>query len=114
MYAEANFYNEAEKFWQTSRQLEPENLYHVRCLAEFLILNDIDVQEGLELVNTILTSDPDYYDVLFFKGLALYKQGYPEQALETLKMAWDKRYSYRHDHYLAIKEVEQGLANRNN
>jgi adenylate cyclase len=114
MYAEAKFYNEAEKFWQTSRQLEPENLYHVRCLAEFLILNDIDVQEGLELVNTILESNPDYYDVLFFKGLALYKQGHPEQALETLKMAWDKRYSYRHDHYLAIKEVEQALANHLN
>ncbi len=54
---------------------------------------------------------PDYYDILFFKGLALYKQGHLEEAQEILNMAWDKRLTYRHNHYLAIQEVEAALAN---
>ena len=27
--------------------------------------------------------------------------------------AWDKCFSYHHDHYIAIKEVEQALADLN-
>ena len=76
-------------------------------------MKDINVEEGLELLNGILELYPDYYDILFFKGLALYKQGHLEEAYEILKAAWDKRFAYRHDHYLAIKEVEQALASQN-
>lgn len=114
MHANAGLYEEAENIWLYTRGLEPDDPYHVRCHAEFLILNDIDVKRGLELVNSILESNPDYYDVLFFKGLALYKLEHLEQSLETLQIAWDKRFSYRHDHYLAIKEVERALTNQNN
>jgi len=113
MNANANLFDEAENIWQYTRRLEPNSAYHKRCHAEFLILNDVDVKRGLELVNSILESNPDYYDVLFFKGLGLYKLGQLEEALETLRIAWDKRFSYRHDHYIAIKEVEQALADLN-
>jgi len=111
MHANAKVYDKAEEIWQYTRRLEPSSLYHQRCHAEFLIKKDFDVKRGLEIVNNILESDPDYYDILFFKGIALHKLGQSEQALEILQQAWDKRFSYRHDHYLAIKEVEQALAN---
>jgi len=113
MYAEAHLFNEAEEIWRKTRQEEPHKPYHMRCFAEFLILDDINIEEGLELVNRILEINPDYYDVLYFKGWGLYKQGHLEQALETLQIAWNKRFSYRHGHYLAIQEVEQALANQN-
>jgi tetratricopeptide (TPR) repeat protein len=114
MHASAELYEEAENIWQYTRHLEPNSLYHQRCHAEFLILNDFDVKRGLNIVNSILEFNPDYYDILFFKGLALHKLGQSEQALEILKMAWEKRFSYRHDHYLAIKEIEQAHVNLNN
>jgi tetratricopeptide (TPR) repeat protein len=114
MHAYAGLTEEAEEIWQYTRRLEPNSLYHQRCHAEFLIKNDFDIKRGLEIVNNILESDPGYYDILFFKGLALHKLGQSEQALEILKQAWEKRFSYRHDHYLAIKEVEQALANPDN
>ncbi len=114
MHAHAGLYKEAEDIWQYTRRLEPSSLYHQRCHAEFLIQNDYDVERGLVIVNSILESNPDYYDILYFKGIALHKLGQSEQALEILQQAWEKRFSYRHDHYLAIKEVEQALANQNN
>ena len=114
MHAYAKVYDKAEEIWQYTRRLEPNSHYHQRCHAEFLILNDIDVKRGLEMVNSILQSNPDYYDILFFKGIALYKMGQLENALEILQQAWDKRFSYRHDHYLAIQEVKQALTSLSN
>lgn len=113
LYGKAQLLDEADIIWRETRQMEPQSTYHMRCHAEFLILNDIDIEEGLELVNRILEINPDYYDVLYFKGLGLYKQGHLEQALEILQIAWDKRFSYRHDHYLAIQKVKQALSNQN-
>jgi len=113
MHAEAELYEEAEKIWKYTRRLEPNSLYHQRCHAEFLIQKDIDVKKGLEMVNNILESDPDYYDILYFKGIALHKMGQPEEALEILQQAWDKRFSYRHDHFLAIREVEKAINQSN-
>jgi tetratricopeptide (TPR) repeat protein len=114
MYDEAQFNEQSEAIWRQTIEKDPHDIYHKRCFAEFLIMKDINVEEGLELVNGILELYPDYYDILFFKGLALYKQGHLEEAYETLKAAWDKRFTYRHGHYLAIKEVEQALASQNN
>ena len=113
LYGRAKLFDKAEETWRKALQLEPQSTYHMRCFAEFLILNDINVEEGMELVNRVLEINPDYYDILYFKGWGLYKQGHLEQAVETLNIAWDKRFSYRHDHYLAIQEVEQALANQN-
>jgi glucose-6-phosphate 1-dehydrogenase len=45
--------------------------------------------------------------------MALYKQGQLEEALEILNTAWDKRLTYRHDHYLAIQEVQKALSVQN-
>jgi hypothetical protein len=41
--------------------------------------------------------------------LGLYKTGHPEEALKTLNEGWEKRFTYRHNHFLAIQEVEKAL-----
>ena len=111
-YDRASMEDEAERIWREVIKSEPHSSYHQRCFAEFLILNDVNVEEGLELVNGILESNPEYYDILYFKGVGLYKQGDLEAAQETLTRAWDRRLTYRHDHYLALREVELALAGR--
>ena len=113
IYAELGYNGEAEDLWRTVVDGEAHSTYHKRCFAEFLILNEINIDEGLDMVNTILESSPDYYDILYFKGWALYKQGHLEEALEILNTAWEKRLTYRHNHYLAIQEVEAALTNGN-
>ncbi|MGW8314794.1 MAG: FlgO family outer membrane protein [Bacteroidales bacterium] len=112
MYANAGLLKESEKIWRRTIASEPSSDYHKRCFAEFLILKEVDVEEGLSMVDEILRDNPDYYDILFFKGVGLYKLGHTEQALQILKEAWEKRFTYRHDHYLATQEVEQALKNQ--
>jgi tetratricopeptide (TPR) repeat protein len=109
-YAEAGLIEEAGAMWKKILLMEPNDSYHERCYAEFLILNDLDYQEGLDLIDGILKDNPDYYDILYFKGVGLLRLGRLEEALETLQAAWDKRFTYRHDHKLAIQEAEQALA----
>ncbi len=111
MYASAGQLKESEKIWRRTIASEPNSDYHKRCFAEFLITKDVDVEEGLFMVDEILNVNPDYYDILFFKGVGLYKLGQTEEALQILKQAWEKRFTYRHDHFLAIQEVEQTLNN---
>ncbi len=112
MYSSSGFQKQAEALWRTVIQTEPHSYYHKRCFAEFLILNDVNIDDGLELVNEILEFNPDYYDILYFKGWGLYKQGHLEEALEILNIAWEKRLTYRHNHFLAIQEVEKALSNQ--
>jgi len=112
IYGDAGYHEQAEALWRTTVQTEPNSYYHKRCFAEFLILKEVNIDDGLELVNEILDFNPDYYDILYFKGWALYKQGHPEEALEILNMAWDKRLTYRHSHFLAIQEVEKALSDQ--
>ncbi len=54
LYAELAYYDQAEELWRYTIQREPQSDYHKRCFAEFLILNDVNIDEGLELVNGIL------------------------------------------------------------
>ena len=112
MYADAGLLKESEKIWRGTIAAEPNSDYHKRCFAEFLILKEINVEEGLQLVDGILKENPEYYDILYFKGLGLNKQGHTEEALQILRQAWEKRFTYRHDHYLAIKEVEEAIQNQ--
>jgi len=112
MYADAGLLNESEKIWRRTINSEPNSYYHKRCFAEFLILKDVNVDEGLLIVDEILRDNPDYYDILFFKGMGLYKLGHTEEAHQILQQAWEKRFTYRHDHFLAIQEVKQQLKNQ--
>jgi tetratricopeptide (TPR) repeat protein len=112
MYADAGLLEESEMIWRRTIASEPNSDYHKRCFAEFLITKEVNVEEGLFMVDEILRDNPDYYDILFFKGKGLYKLGHPEEALQILNQAWEKRFTYRHDHFLAIQEVEQALKNQ--
>jgi tetratricopeptide (TPR) repeat protein len=110
IYANHSYNEEAEDLWRKVVNGEAFSTYHKRCFAEFLILNEVNIDEGLHIVNTILEASPDYYDILYFKGWALYKQGHLEEALNILNIAWEKRLTYRHNHFLAIQEVQTALA----
>ena len=81
-------------------------------LAWFLIDNDLNVDEGMDLVNKALEIITENWYNLDTKGWGLYKQGRYEEALDVLKYAWELRPLYDHEGYWHIQEVEQAIANQ--
>lgn len=68
IYTEANLYSEAELSYRKAIELDPENPNAMHYLARFLIDNDINVGDGLELVQKALELEPDNWFYLDTKG----------------------------------------------
>jgi len=113
-YYEAGILEMAEVNYRLAVSLEPENPLMLNNLAYFLIDNDRDVDEGLELVEKALELDPDDYNLLHTKGWGLYKQyNYPE-AFELLQKSWDLRRElavYDHEAFLHLEEARKTVSN---
>jgi tetratricopeptide (TPR) repeat protein len=79
--------------------------------AWFLISNDKNTNEGLELIDKALKQRPDDYNYLDTKGWGLYKQGRNTEALEFLEKSdsiTKPRYRYINKNH--IEEVKKGIA----
>ena len=114
IYTEANLFDKAEKSYRQALKLDPRNPGMMNDLAWFLINNDINVDEGLKLVQEALEDNPDDWNYLDTKGWGYYKQGRYEEALKVLKDAWELRPIYDHEGYQHIQKCEQALADQNN
>jgi len=112
-YKESGHLDEAEKFFKQAIERNSNYERPWLHLAEIYIKNDIDVNKGMEFINHAFEIAPDRYDVLYIKGMGLFKQGNLDKALSLLNESWDLRPIYNHDHYLLIQEVEQALPNQN-
>ena len=112
IYEEVGILNKAEEFWRQALTLEPENPAGMNGLAWFLINNDINIDEGLELIERALELSPDDSYYLDTKGWGLYKLGRYKEALELLEKSWELRPIYIHEIYLHIEEVKKALANQ--
>lgn len=113
IYQDAEQYDKAINIYSDLIVKNPQYPWTKNRLGYMLIDNDIDVNEGMELIERALEIQPDNSTFLATKGWGLYKQGQLEESLAILKESWDLRPSYNHDHYLHIQEVEKTLANQN-
>jgi tetratricopeptide (TPR) repeat protein len=112
IYSRADLFDDAEKYYRQSLILDPQNPTIMNNLAWTLIDNDINVDEGVDLINKALVIEPNEWYSLDTKGWGLYKQGKYEEALEILKASWDLRIVYDHEGYQHIQAVEKALANQ--
>jgi TolB-like protein/Tfp pilus assembly protein PilF len=114
IFTEANILDSAEFYYQQSLKLDPKNHSRMNTFAYFLIDNDLNINEGLELVDTALIKMPDNYDYLHTKGWGLFKQGKYQEAFNLLDKSWNLRlkYAYYNNHsaYLHRKEAEKAVA----
>ena len=78
----------AEEYYREALVLEPENPEELNNLAWFLINNDRDIEEGMELIDKALALSPDDYMIIDTKGWGLYKQRKYKEALDLLEKAW--------------------------
>ncbi|KPK84186.1 MAG: hypothetical protein AMS27_10685 [Bacteroides sp. SM23_62_1] len=112
LYSDASIPDEAEQYYRQALDIEPQNPWMMFSLARLLITNDINIDEGLKLVNMALDSRPDNYNYQYIKAIGLYKKGKYEETLGLLNKSWDSRIYYDHEHYLLIKEVEEAVASQ--
>ena len=111
-YEEAMVFDKAEEYYRQALKMEPKNIGNMQELAWLLIDKEIDVDEGMELIEPVLDQSPDEPRAVETWGWGLYKQGKLEESLEFLKRSWDLLPTYDHDNYLRIQKVEQALTSR--
>jgi len=114
IYLGAEHFEEAMKIFRELTVQYPEDPWSKLKIGSILIINEINIDQGLEFIDDALESEPDDGDLLHIKGLGLYKQEKVAEAYELLKLGWDIRNNYNHDHYLLLQEVEQALAKEKN
>jgi tetratricopeptide (TPR) repeat protein len=113
IYEEAAMYHKAEEYLRNALLVDPENPFRLNSLATLLIRHDLNINEGLELVEKVLEIRPDNFVVLYTKGLGLYKQGQYREALELLQNSWDKRREqavYNHEAFLDLERAKKAVA----
>jgi tetratricopeptide (TPR) repeat protein len=113
IYLQAEQYDKAMGLFSDLISEDPQEPWSKAQIAYVLIDNEIDIIEGIELINQALKINPDNWNFLFTKGLGCFKQGKLKEAQEILTKAWDLRPRYNHEHYLLRQEVEQALAGQN-
>jgi tetratricopeptide (TPR) repeat protein len=110
IYEQANIKDQAEVHIRKAYELDPQNL--IADLAGFLIYRDINIDEGMKLIQKILETQQDNWFLLWMKGLAYYKQGNYEEAVQLLRRA-EEGLGFGSDICKQLHEAEQALANQN-
>jgi len=113
IYQEANIIDQAEVHFRNAYKLNPLFIDAISSLANLLIDNDINVDEGMELIQQGLEIEPDDPGLLQAKGWGNFKRGKFEESIQLLRMAEEKSFEFNYDLYQKIQEVEQILASRN-
>lgn len=113
IYEDAGMIDKAGEHFRKALFLEPENPWTMNNLANLLIEQDLDIEEGMGLMEKALEIRPDHYTFLHTKGWGLYKQGKYQEALEVLQKSWDLRREqavYDHEAYLHLEEAKKAVA----
>jgi tetratricopeptide (TPR) repeat protein len=112
IHARANLTDSAiAQYRKLIEQYPHENFYKSR-LAKLLIEEDLDVNEGLEMINKALDKYPDNRYLYETKGWGYYKQGRYEEALALLRRADELDEGFNIIRVERIRQVEQALASQ--
>lgn len=114
IHEEAGIPDKAEDYYRQALSLEPMSPYSMNNLAWLLIEYDRNINEGLDLVDEALKSEPDNYSFLDTKGWGLFKQGKYQEALEFLDKSWALKPVYDHEVYLHLEAVKKVVASQQN
>jgi len=103
----------AEKHYRDAYNLDNTKISYMLNLAKVLINADININEGMELVQKALGIYPEsgYADWIYGRGL--YKQAKFEEALLLLRRAEGKWLTFNNELHQDVQEAERALANKN-
>jgi tetratricopeptide (TPR) repeat protein len=109
IYYEAGLFEEAVNKYRLALQMDPKNLGAMNGLAWILFDEQIDLEEGMRLIDQALELQPDNWGFKDTRGWGLYKMGMVEESFAYLEEAWENREIYNHEGYLHLQEVENAL-----
>ena len=110
IYTKAGKIDQAEEYYHSAIEMDPQNKQYQFNLAKYLIDEEVNVDEGLEIVDRLLETVPGNWNLMTYKGWGLYKKGQYEEALELLRAGWEKKPIYNHIQYLRLQEVEKAVS----
>jgi tetratricopeptide (TPR) repeat protein len=113
LYLAATDSIEAEKHYRKAYNLDNNNISYMLNLAKVLINSEININEGMELVQKALIINPENAWADWLKGRGLYKQGKFEEAILLLRRAEEKWLSFNRELHPDVQEAEKALANQN-
>lgn len=111
-YDQSDDLEQAEILYKRALALNPQYFDVENDLAYLLIVNEINISEGMERISRVLENSPGNGRYLHTYGMGLYKQGKLKEAQEILDTAWEIIPYYDHEHFLHIREVGKALANQ--
>ncbi|MFB0517459.1 MAG: tetratricopeptide repeat protein [Candidatus Neomarinimicrobiota bacterium] len=100
----------AQIYYRQSIEIDPQYHWPHGNLGGLLIENDLDIAEGLALVDKALELDPANPDHLEHKGWCLYKQGQYVEALAALERSWEQRPYYWHESHTRLEAARKAVA----
>jgi tetratricopeptide (TPR) repeat protein len=112
IYRWAERYEKALELFRELLRRDPGNTGAAFQIASILIEQEMDLEEGMRMVEQLLTDNPGDWDAMVLKGMRLYKQDRIGEAHRILSEAWDLRPYYDHQHYQLLNETESAVVSR--
>ena len=112
IHVKANLTDSAIAQYRKLIEQYPHKNYYKNRLAKLLIEEDLDVNEGLEMINKALDKEPDNGYFNETKGWGYFKQGRYEEALALLRRADELDEGFSLIRTEKIRQVEQALASQ--
>lgn len=109
IFEKAESTEKAEYYYRKALQLRPDDPWVVDDVARFLISSEVNVSEGMELIETALAAVPENPDFLFTYAQGLYKKGEFEEAYKAIQQAWDLTPYYNHKQFTLRKHIVDQL-----
>jgi|GEM_PF-3026739 len=113
IYLDSGLLDHAQAYYRRAMEIDSEYASPYSNLGALMIDNDLDIEEGLRLLDKALEQTPDYYThmrCLRWKGWGLYKQGRYEEALALLERSWELRPYYSRDHFQHLEAARKAVA----
>jgi len=112
IYSEAGNPDKTEEYLRRALSLEPDNAARLNLLGYFLIDNDRNINEGMDLVDKALKLSPDDFTYLDSKGWGLYKSGKYPEALEILEKSDSLKTYDNAELSFHLEEVKKALSRK--
>lgn len=114
-YDQAGMPEKAEESFRKAIELEPGGGFWYYYLGWHLIDKDINIDEGLKMIDKALELMPSYdWYFLDYKGWGLYKKGSYNDALQVLEKSWAIQPYYNHEKYMHLQEVRKAAQKNEN
>jgi len=103
-------YKRAESEFRLFLSANPDHARGTLFLARTLIEGELDPQEGLDLINTLLDSNPEDPELLYSRAFALHKLGRHQEALELLEMNHPNSFDSYKTRKRYLQEVREAIS----